>query len=110
MSYGRGLSEADRAEVAVRYQGGASTTELAARFGVAVATINRALPADAKRAKGWPNRRHDVGQAEIVRLREEENLTYEAIGARLGINGSTVQRRYLRHLAACRNAPESMPG
>lgn len=94
------MSAADKAEAVVRYQGGASTTQLATRFRVSTATINRLLPEELKRARGW-SPRDDVATAEIVRLRDEEGLTWAQIADRVGMHLTGARKRYLR-ATACR--------
>lgn len=104
----RVMTDIDAAEARERYRTGASTTQLAERFGVSVATINRLLPADTKRARGWTAK--DVDTADIVRLREEEHMTWKQIGAAVDIHFTAARKRYLKYLAACRAQNEELPG
>lgn len=93
----RALDALQEIEVAVRYRIGATERQLAERFGVSRAVIQRCL--DRQQVTRRPQsgnlaRRDDVDTKEIVRLRDEEKLSWFWIGRRVGMKPSGVRRRY----------------
>lgn len=95
----RTLTDLQRLEAVARYQGGESMRRIADRFGVAYSTINAVIPNALTRPSGWGTDRPDVADAEVRRLRDDEGLSWPALGARVGMTASGARRRYL---AACR--------
>lgn len=79
----------DTEAVRERYAAGEPLRAIADDLGVAVNTVRARLPE--RRAPGRP-RTTDV--AAVVRLRDEEGLSFAEIGERLGVDPRTAGRRY----------------
>lgn len=91
------LSEADEQEIVERYVKGLSTWKLAERFGVSDAAIRRSLERSGQpRRPERTVRVNDIPDTEIIRLRDDEGLTWREIAARLDMRLTTVQTRYQR--------------
>jgi hypothetical protein len=91
------LTEVQELEVAARYKAGLTERQLAERFGVPRASIQRALDRQQvpRRAQSSNlTRRDDVDTAEIRRLRDEEGLSWFWIARRVGMKPGGVRRRY----------------
>lgn len=88
------LSETDRAEILERYRKGQSVHQLAAHFGVSHMAILRALPADEPRRPVGFRQRPDVSTTDVVELRDS-GLTWEQVGARVGLSLGGARKRYL---------------
>lgn len=90
------LTEVEELEVVARYKAGSSERQLAQRFGVSRATVQRALDRNGvgRRAQSHNfERRDDVDTAEIVRLRDE-GMSWFWIARRFGMKPSGVRWRY----------------
>lgn len=86
------LDDVAQAEVRAYYKAGLTAETLAERYGVSDRTIRRAL--DVRRRTGPRTR---VSTAEIVRLHEEERLTWPQVAAATGMTETAVAVRYSRH-------------
>lgn len=91
------MNDADLAELVTRYQAGQSTRELARHFGVSQMTIVRNLPDDVERRPvGWVQA-HDVGDDEIIALRDG-GLSWHRLAEAVGMSMSGARRRYFAAL------------
>lgn len=96
----RVLTDEDVQEIRIRYDLGLSRDQLAERFGVDRRTIGRHLPPENMRGRGPrtgpSSRRDDVDDAEVIRLRDDEGLSWAALGAAVGMSWSGARNRYQR--------------
>lgn len=99
------LDEADEKEIVERYTRGATTRQLADRFGVSEAGIRRALERQrvTRRPEGY--HRLDVTDEQVVKLRDA-GLSWRSVADHLGMSVNGVRMRYLRVTGASGSAPE----
>lgn len=83
----------DTEEVRRRYAEGETIKGLAIDLGCSSSTIHARLPAEQRRRPGR-KAREDVDTDEIRRLHDEEGMSFRAIGEQLGVNKTTISRRY----------------
>lgn len=84
-----------RGEIVAAYVAdpGATARTIAQRFGIPPRTVMRWVR-DAGVARPRGPRRNATADAEIVRLHEQEGLSFRAVAARVGVGHSTVAYRY----------------
>lgn len=90
------LSEVEEAELVARYRAGLTERQLAVRFGIGRASVQRTLDrhgVDRRPARENLERRDDVDTADIVRLRDA-GMSWFQIARSVGMKPSGVRRRY----------------
>jgi len=94
----------DRAQIAREYLRGATGTEIAARYGVTVATIYYHLRLAGVRCRPKNHSRmRSVSIPELSRLLQSKDLTIDQLAAHFGVSVPTIVRRMRKHgLASCR--------
>lgn len=86
-------ASADRIAEAVRlYADGATTREVAALLGVRDTTVGRWV-GDAARPRGR-RKRDDVTDADVIAMREEDELSWNEMAATLRMSRTGVRMRY----------------
>jgi len=78
------------------YQDGWTLREIAAELGIAWPTVRTQLKRAGVTMRGTGTHSFDVSTEEIIRLRDEERLTWPQVGGRVGMTGPGAQARYRR--------------
>jgi hypothetical protein len=78
------------------YQDGWTLREIAAEFGIAWPTVRTQLKRAGVIMRGRGTHSFDVSTTEIIRLRDDERLTWSQVGERVGMTGPGAQARYRR--------------
>jgi transposase len=94
----RRLNELEELELVARYQAGSTERQLAERFGVGRASVQRTLDRHGVTRRPPANNlrpRDDVPTSRIVELRLGEGLSWFQIARRVGMKPSGVRRRFM---------------
>lgn len=75
------------------YRRGKTYRQLAARYGVGERTIRRILAGSVEPRRTGPPKAPTTDE-EIIRLRDEDGLSWRALAAEVGMTSSGVRKRY----------------
>lgn len=98
----RALTDLQELEVRARYEAGESIDRLADRFGIARATVHRILGDTPRRPQGRrpaSGKRCTVADADVIRLREVDGLSWRLLGEAIGLSPIGARTRYMAALA-----------
>jgi hypothetical protein len=105
----RALDEADEQEAAQRYRMGWSTHRLARHFDTTDMSIRRTLDRMGVERRPPGSRRDDIDDDEIVRLRDEDGLSWPQIAVKTGLPRMTCVDHYARAKWPDRPDPMARP-
>ena len=91
------------------YQDGWTLREIGAELGIAWPTVRTQLKRAGVTMRGTGMQGFAVSTKEIVRLRDEERLTWSQVGERVGMTGPGAQARYRRARLATSSPPSVGP-
>lgn len=88
------MNETDDAEIAARYRAGATTRQLAARFGCDEASIRRSLNRTSTERRMGRGARRPADSSDIVNLRAQHR-TWKEIAEEVGLSPTGCRKRWL---------------